>query len=140
VDSGAEKELPLAVAPALRALYQDLIAYRVEHADKLAVDFAIAHPEHLETLRRAQTMAQTEFGEIRSNLWHEHMKPMHLLRAKLSFLGANRFDPKGDRWVRVTFFQGSPLLSEVNEGAIDSARLDDWSFALAPKQSNSGHP
>ena len=140
VDSGSEKELPLAVAPALRALYQDLIAYRVNHADALAVEFAIDHPEHLETLRRAQTMAQTEFGEIRSNLWHEHMKPMHLLRAKLSFLGANRFDPKGDRWVRVTFFQGSPLLSEVNEGTIDSTRLDDWSFALAPKQSNSGHP
>ena len=40
---------------------------------------------------------------------------MHLLRAKLSFLGANRFDPKGDLWVRVTFFQGSPLIEDLRQ-------------------------
>ena len=60
------------------------------------------------------------------------MKPMHLLRAKLSFLGANRFDPKGDLWVRVTFFQGSPLIEDLTQDADSSAWSDHWSFALAP--------
>ena len=74
---------------------------------------------------------------------------MHLLRAKLSFLGANRFDPKGDLWVRVTFFQGSPLIEDLRQDMAqdpsqdtsqrstegrDSSWTDDWSFALAPKQ------
>jgi len=77
-------------------------------------------------------MASTHYGEIRSNLWAESMKPMHLLRAKLSFLGANRFDPKGDLWVRVTFFQGSPLIEDLTQDADSSAWSDHWSFALAP--------
>jgi hypothetical protein len=76
-------------------------------------------------------MAGSAYGEIRANLWHRDMKPMHLLRAKLSFLGAQRFDPRGDRWVRVTFFQGAPLLSELNAEPADLNDFDDWSFALS---------
>ena len=60
---------------------------------------------------------------------------MHLLRAKLSFLGANRFDPRGDRWVRVTFFQGAPLINELNGEPTDLFAFDDWSYALAPASS-----
>ena len=59
------------------------------------------------------------------------MKPMHLLRAKLSFLGAHRFDPKGDRWVRVTFFQGAPLLSDYQDSSASPQAFDDWSFQVA---------
>ena len=81
---------------------------------------------------RIQTMAATQYGEIRANLWHRDMKPMHLLRTKLSFLGANRFDPRGDRWVRVTFFQGAPLIAELNSEPADLMTFDDWSYALAP--------
>ena len=57
---------------------------------------------------------------------------MHLLRTKLSFLGASRFDPRSDRWVRVTFFQGAPLVDELNREPTDLASFDDWSFPLAP--------
>ena len=66
------------------------------------------------TVRRAQTMAETNYGEIRSNLWAESMKPMHYC-GQTVFLGANRFDPKGDLWVRVTFFQGSPLIEDLRQ-------------------------
>ena len=82
-------------------------------------------------------MAVSAYGEIRANLWHRDMKPMHLLRTKLSFLGAQRFDPKGERWVRVTFFQCAPLVSELNAEPVDLVDFDDWSFALAPKHSRS---
>ena len=91
-----------------------------------------AFPEHMRVIRRIQTMAATFYGEIRANLWHREMKPMHLLRAKLSFLGAHRFDPKGDRWVRVTFFQGAPLLSDYEDSAASPQVFDDWSFPVAP--------
>ena len=132
VDSGAEKELPLAIAPSLKQLHVELTAFTDNNPDGSVIEFLLANPEQLETVRRAQTMASTNYGEIRSNLWAESMKPMHLLRAKLSFLGANRFDPKGDLWVRVTFFQGSPLIEDLTQDADSSAWSDHWSFALAP--------
>jgi hypothetical protein len=60
------------------------------------------------------------------------MKPMHLLRTKLSFFGASRFDPKSDRWVRITLFQGAPLVEELNAEPDDLRDFDDWSFPLEP--------
>ena len=149
VDSGLEKELPLAVGPSLKQLHESLAQFAVKNPSATVIDFLLEHPELMATVRRAQTMAETNYGEIRSNLWAESMKPMHLLRAKLSFLGANRFDPKGDLWVRVTFFQGSPLIEDLRHDIAqdpsqdpsqrsteghDSSWTDDWSFALAPTQ------
>ena len=149
VDSGLEKELPLAIGPSLKQLHESLVQFAVSNPSSTVIDFLLEHPALMATVRRAQTMAETNYGEIRSNLWAESMKPMHLLRAKLSFLGANRFDPKGDLWVRVTFFQGSPLIEDLRQDMAqdpsqdtsqrstegrDSSWTDDWSFALAPKQ------
>ena len=149
VDSGLEKELPLAIGPSLKQLHESLGQFAAKNPSATVIEFLLKHPELMATVRRAQTMAETNYGEIRSNLWAESMKPMHLLRAKLSFLGANRFDPKGDLWVRVTFFQGSPLIEDLRQNIAqdlrqgpyqrsteghDSSWNDDWSFALAPTQ------
>ena len=149
VDSGLEKELPLAIGPSLKQLHESLAQFAVSNPSATVIDFLLKHPALMATVRRAQTMAETNYGEIRSNLWAESMKPMHLLRAKLSFLGANRFDPKGDLWVRVTFFQGSPLIEDLRQDMAqdpsqglsqrsnedhESTWTDDWSFALAPTQ------
>lgn len=49
--------------------------------------------------------------------------PIDLLRAKLAFFGAGKFDPKSDRWTRITLFQGAPLPEELQEDA------DHWCFA-----------
>ena len=52
-----------------------------------------------------------------------------MLRCKLAFFGASKFDPKSDRWTRITLFQGAPIASEfisVNKN------YDDWSFATLP--------
>lgn len=90
----------------------------------------MAYPQQKECVRRIQTMAATPYGEIQGNLWHRDMKPMHLLRTKLSFFGSSRFDPKSDRWVRVTLFQGAPLFCELfSDPGADKARLaelDNW--------------
>ena len=93
----------------------------------------MAHPEQKECVRRIQTIGQTPYGEIRANLWHRDMKPMHLLRTKLSFFGASRFDPKSDRWVRITLFQGAPLPRELNNPNYSPEQLDDWGFPVEPR-------
>ena len=47
--------------------------------------------------------------------------PIDMLRCKLAFFGASKFDPKSDRWVRVNLFQGAPLADEISSGI-----KDDW--------------
>ena len=133
VDEGEEKELSIAIGPRVQRIHAALDAYLQQDPAALTIDFLMANPRDSDIVRRIQTMAGSAYGEIRANLWHREMKPMHLLRAKLSFLGAQRFDPKGDRWVRVTFFQGAPLISELNAEPVDLVDFDDWSFALAPQ-------
>lgn len=135
-ESGADKELPLAIGPRIYRTYQLLDAFLDRAPRGSVVEYLMAHPRQKECVRRIQTMAATPYGEIQANLWHRDMKPMHLLRTKLSFFGASRFDPKSDRWVRVTLFQGAPLFCELfsHHGA-DKARLrelDDWSFPVEP--------
>lgn len=58
------------------------------------------------------------------NVLHKGSLPMHLLRCKLAVFGATKFDPRSDRWVQVTFFQGAPLLDEVHGG--------EWLFPILP--------
>ena len=64
----------------------------------------LAHPEHRHITRRAQLIAQCAFGEIRDNTIAADMRPIDLLRCKLSFFGAMKFDPRSDRWLRITMF------------------------------------
>ena len=35
--------------------------------------------------------------------------PIDMLRLKLSFFGAIKFDPRSDKWLRICMFQGAPL-------------------------------
>ena len=41
------------------------------------------------------------------------MVPVDLLRCKLSFFGATKFDPRSDRWLRITMYQGAPFPDEL---------------------------
>jgi hypothetical protein len=52
------------------------------------------------------------YGEIRDNLLDAGMLPIDILRCKLAFFGATRFDPRSDRWVRISLFQGMPFPDE----------------------------
>ena len=47
--------------------------------------------------------------------------PIDMLRCKLSFFGASKFDPKSDRWTRIALFQGAPLIGEISSNG-----ADDW--------------
>lgn len=74
-------------------------------------------------------MAQFYYGEIQANLLDENVLPMHLLRAKLSFFGVSKFDPRSKLWVRNTMFQGAPLLEDIGK-----PYQDDWFMPIAPAQ------
>jgi hypothetical protein len=59
------------------------------------------------------TVARFPYGEIRENLISTNFRPMDLLRCKLAFFGAMRFNPRSDRWLRITLFQGAPFPAEL---------------------------
>ena len=120
-EPGMEREQPLAVARDVAAMVQAL--RRVPPDARLAA-FLLDHPEHRHTARRVQIAALGPYSEIRDNLIDAAMRPIDILRFKLAFFGATRFDPRSDRWVRITLFQGSPFPDEL-----DTADWDLWPFA-----------
>ncbi|MFL4470442.1 hypothetical protein ACERZ8_11345 [Tateyamaria armeniaca] len=65
-------------------------------------------------------MARYPYAEIRDNLIAATCRPIDMLRCKLSFFGATKFDPKSDLWTRITLAQGAPLGDEL------SPETDDW--------------
>ena len=89
--------------------------------------FLLEHPEHRHTVRRAQVFQSAPYGEIRDNTIAADLLPIDMLRAKLSFFGATRFDPRSDRWVRICMYAGAPYPEDL---ASDNADL--WVYDLAP--------
>jgi len=76
-------------------------------------EFLAACPEHRHLVRRIQIAARCPYAEIRDNTISAEMLPIDLLRCKLSFFGATRFDPRSDRWVRITMYQDAPFPEEL---------------------------
>lgn len=92
--------------------------------------FLLHAPQHRHTVRRLQLAAKCPYAEIRDNTTHADMAPIDLLRAKLSFFGATRFDPRSDRWLRITMFLNAPYPDELLH-----ADPDGWSYPpLEPGQ------
>ncbi len=109
-EPGADLEMPLATARDQQALRAALVKTPV---DTLVATFLLAHPEHRHAVRRLQQIAACPYGDIRDNLIDASMRPIDLLRLKLAFFGANRFDPRSDRWLRITLFRDAPFPDEL---------------------------
>lgn len=109
-EAGQEREQPLGIAQAVRALSQAL-AERPE--DEGLARFLLVHPNHRHTVRRIQTLHGLPYAEIHDNLLAPEMLPIDFLRCKLAFFGASRFDPRSDRWVRISLFQDMPYPDEM---------------------------
>ena len=75
--------------------------------------FLLKHPEHRHIVRRMQTVFTLPYAEIQDNTISAEMQPIDLLRCKLSFFGASKFDPRSDRWLRITMYQGAPFPNEL---------------------------
>ncbi|MDX1512126.1 MAG: hypothetical protein R3174_00140 [Gammaproteobacteria bacterium] len=121
-EPGAELEQPLATGRDVASLYA---ALRQSTVESLA-EFLIEHPEHRHAARRVQIAARFPYSEIRDNLISAKMVPIDLLRCKLSFFGATRFDPRSDRWVRITMYKDAPFPDELGQ-----IPADDWAFPPA---------
>ena len=109
-EPGAEYEVPLGIGYYIKDLSESLQCWDDK---KLVADFLIAHPEHRHTIRRIQNLARNPYSEVQDNLIAADMLPIDLLRCKLSFFGAAKFDPRSDRWVRICMFQDAPFPHEL---------------------------
>jgi len=109
-DAGAEREQPLCIA---RLASELDAALEVRDAGETVAAFLLHHPEHRFMVRRTQITARQPYAEVRDNLVAADMRPIDLMRCKLAFFGANRFDPRSDRWVRISLFQGAPYPLEM---------------------------
>ncbi len=113
-DAGVELELPIGIGRITAALDRTLADWP---QDQPLAHFLLAHPEHRFMARRVQQSARFPYMEIRDNLLAADMLPIDILRCKLACFGASHFDPRSDRWVRISLFQGLPfpddLLAEV---------------------------
>jgi len=81
--------------------------------------FLLRHPAHRHALRRVQVVAEAPYAEIRDNTIAAGLLPIDMLRAKLSFFGAVRFDPRSDRWVRICLYADAPYPEELADGEAD---------------------
>ena len=109
-EPGAEYELPLAVGYDIKQMQAALTTWE---GGQTTAEFLLAHPEHRHTARRVQNLAVRPYAEIQDNLIAADMLPIDILRCKLSFFGATKFDPRSDRWVRICMYQDAPFPHEL---------------------------
>ncbi|MDG2064418.1 MAG: hypothetical protein P8L36_05460 [SAR324 cluster bacterium] len=126
VDPGSEQEMPLAVA---RDVY--LLSKKIKNVkdDTSVGTFLRLCPEFRHIVRRVQTVVRFPYAEIRDNILDAKMRPVDLLRFKLAFFGASKFDPKSELWTRITLFQGAPLPYQLS-----TKDSDEWAFPVIPVQ------
>ena len=118
-EEGAELELPLAIARDIHHLYKEL-----KSMNKLGDlgSYLLKNQQYRHVLRRVFICEKLPYSEIQDNTISKSLIPVDMLRLKLSFFGATRFDPRSDRWVRITMYQGAPLMKEIAQS------IDDWSY------------
>ena len=127
IDMGMEKEMPLGIGRRVRECYDLIYSYNQSYPDQDVAHFVVRNPTYSGIVARIQTMAESHYGDIRENLVHSNVLPIHLLRCKLSFFGVSKFDPRSRLWVRNTMFQGAPLISDFGK-----LFFDDWQFPIKP--------
>ena len=119
-EPGMELESPLDIARQIQSLRRDLDAAGTEENAGM---FAARLPQHRHAMRRVQLAAEASYSEIRDNLIGADCLPIDMLRCKLAFFGASKFDPRSDRWTRITLFQGAPLSGDPAGGTSDNSWL-----------------
>ena len=128
-EAGAEKERPLTMGRDVNQLKQLIGVCLADDPNATVIDLLFAHPDQRGIVRRVQSLAERPYAEIHDNLLGSDCLPIHMLRCKLSFFGASKFDPRSNLWVRVTLFQGAPLLHEIGQPF-----TDDWFWPIVPTQ------
>ena len=111
-ENGADLEQPLAIARDIKKLYERLLPLK----DNLKINqFLIDNSDLRHVVRRAFIIEKFPYSEIQDNTIGEKLVPIDMLRLKLSFFGALKFDPRSDKWLRICMFQGAPLPNELKD-------------------------
>ena len=109
-EHGSELEQPLAIARDINELYYKLLTTK----NSLSVaEFLSNNSELRHVVRRAFILEKFPYSEIQDNTISKNTIPIDMLRLKLSFFGALKFDPRSDKWLRICMFQGAPLPSDL---------------------------
>jgi len=91
-------------------LYEQLLVSKIS----LTIDkFLVENADLRHVVRRAFIIEKFPYSEIQDNTIGEKVIPIDMLRLKLSFFGALKFDPRSDKWLRICMFQGAPLPEDL---------------------------
>jgi uncharacterized FlaG/YvyC family protein len=109
-EQGSSLEQPLAIARDIKALY-DVLSFSKNSS---TIDRFLAKNSNLRhVVRRAFIIEKFPYSEIQDNTISKSIVPIDMLRLKLSFFGALKFDPRSDKWLRICMFQGAPLPEQL---------------------------
>ena len=110
-EHGSELEQPLAIARDIKKLYEQLVS--LKNDSTTIAQFLSLNPDLRHVVRRAFIIEKFPYSEIQDNTIGKSIVPIDMLRLKLSFFGALKFDPRSDKWLRICMFQGAPLPNEL---------------------------
>jgi hypothetical protein len=109
-EKGSDLEQPLAIARDIKKLYEALSISK----NSSTIDKFLLKNNHLRhVVRRAFIVEKFPYSEIQDNTISKSIIPIDMLRLKLSFFGALKFDPRSDKWLRICMFQGAPLPEQL---------------------------
>jgi len=109
-ESGSDLEQPLAIARDIKKLYDTL---SVAKNSSTIAKFLSSNNDLRHVIRRAFIIEKFPYSEIQDNTIGQEIVPIDMLRLKLSFFGALKFDPRSDKWLRICMFQGAPLPEQL---------------------------
>ena len=109
-EHGAELEQPLAIARDIKKLYEKIA--QAKQSSTIA-EFLLYNDDVRHVVRRAFIIDKFPYSEIQDNTIGASLVPIDMLRLKLSFFGAVKFDPRSDKWLRINMYQGAPLSNEL---------------------------
>ena len=110
-DNGSELEQPTAIARDIKKLYETI--FNLKNSLKIG-NFLVQNNDLRHIVRRVFITEKYPYSEIQDNTIGSKLVPIDMLRLKLSFFGAVKFDPRSDKWLRICMFQGAPLPNELN--------------------------
>ena len=109
-EGGSELEQPLAIARDVKKLHKKLLDIK---NNSTVAEFLSKNSELRHIVRRVFIVEKFPYSEIQDNTIGKNLMPIDMLRLKLSFFGALKFDPRSDKWLRICMFQGAPLPDEL---------------------------
>jgi len=118
-EHGAELEQPLAIARDINLLYERVLE---TNPSETVADFLLNNDDLRHVVRRAFIVDKFPYSEIQDNTIDASLMPIDMLRLKLSFFGAVKFDPRSDKWLRINMYQGAPLSHELKNSN------DNWVY------------